>query len=195
MRKLTYYVATTLDGFIADPAGGYDFFPLEGDHAHYQVQEFPETIPTPARGSLGIEGPPKHFDAVVMGRRTWEPARDAGWTSGYRHLQQYVFTTTMTQAPDETVTLVATDPLEYVRDLKQQDGLGIWLCGGGSLAGALLPAIDELVLKVHPIVAGDGIPLFRHGFEPHRFDRLETRTFDSGVTVCRFAAGVPFWRS
>lgn len=89
---------------------------------------------------------------------------------------------------------MATDPLEYVRDLKRQEGLGIWLCGGGSLAGALLPEIDELVLKVNPIVVGDGIPLFRRGFEPHRFTRLETKTFDSGVTVCRFASGVPFGR-
>ncbi|NGP05560.1 dihydrofolate reductase [Rhodococcus sp. 14C212] len=195
MRKLTYYVATTLDGFIADPAGGFDFFPVEGDHMGYLLQEFPETFPVHARGSLGIEGPPKHFDAVVMGRQTWEPARDAGLTSAYPHLRQYVFTTTMTQAPDETVTLVATDPLEYVRGLKHEEGRGIWLCGGGSLAGALLPEIDELVLKVNPIVAGDGIPLFRRGFGPRRFTRLETKTFDSGVTVCRFAAGVSVGRS
>ena len=145
MRTLTYYVATTLDGFIADPSGGFDFFPVPDELVSVLVEEFPETIPTQARAHLGIDPPNKNFDAVVMGRRTWEPSLDDGVTSSYQHLKQYVFSTTMSEAPDDTVTLVDSDPLAYVRELKQQDGGGIWLCGGGSLAGALLPEIDELV--------------------------------------------------
>lgn len=187
MRTLTYYVATTLDGFIGDPAGGFDFFPLTEELTAVLVEEYPETVPTHLRALLGIDAPNKNFDAVVMGRRTWEPSLDAGVTSAYRHLKQYVFSTTMTEAPDETVTLVDSDPLEYVRGLKQQDGKGIWLCGGGSLAAALLPEIDELVLKINPIVIGDGIPLFRREFEPHHFDLVESRAI-GGVTVNRLTA-------
>jgi dihydrofolate reductase len=188
MRALTYYVATTLDGFIADPAGGFDFFPLGGEGMEALIDEYPETIPTHFRAQLGIETPNKNFDAVVMGRRTWEPSLDAGVTSSYQHLKQYVFSKTLKHAPDDTVTVVETDPLEYVRDLKRQDGMGIWLCGGGSLAGTLLPEIDELVLKINPIVVGNGIPLFRSGFEPRYFTRVESRPFDSGVTLLRLTA-------
>jgi len=187
LRTLTYYVATTLDGFIADPSGGFDFFPVPDELVSVLVEEFPETIPTQARAHLGIDPPNKNFDAVVMGRRTWEPSLDDGVTSSYQHLKQYVFSTTMSEAPDDTVTLVDSDPLAYVRELKQQDGGGIWLCGGGSLAGALLPEIDELVLKVSPIVAGNGIPLFRADFAPHHFDPVESRSV-AGVTITRLAA-------
>ncbi|TCN52767.1 dihydrofolate reductase [Rhodococcus sp. SMB37] len=188
MRTLTYYVATTLDGFIADPSGGFEFFPVEGDHMYHLMEEYPETLPVHVRDQLAVTSPGKHFDAVVMGRRTWEPSLSVGLTSAYPHLQQYVFSKTLTQAPDDTVTLVATDPLEYVRDLKKQDGRGIWLCGGATLAGELLPEIDELVLKVNPIIAGNGIPLFRTGFEPHYFELSESRVFDSGVVINHLSA-------
>lgn len=184
MRTLTYYVAVTMDGFIAGPNGEYDFFPIPDELTAALVQEYPETVPTHVRDHLGIDSPNKKFDSVVMGRRTWEPSLDAGVTSAYKHLDQYVFSTTMTEAPDDTVTLVDSDPLAYVRDLKKQDGAGIWLCGGGSLAGTLLPEIDELVLKISPVVIGDGIPLFRSGFDPIRFDLTESRVF-GGVTVNR----------
>ncbi len=187
MRKLTYYVATTLDGFIADPSGGFGFFPVPDELVSVLVEEFPETIPTQARAHLGIDPPNKNFDAVVMGRKTWEPSLVDGVTSSYQHLKQYLFSTTVSEAPDETVTLVDSDPLAYVRDLKEQDGGGIWLCGGGSLAGALLPEIDELVLKVNPIVVGSGIPLFRADFAPHLFDQVESRAI-AGVTINRLTA-------
>lgn len=186
MRTLTYYVATTLDGFIADPSGGTEFFPTEGDHMFHRIEEYPETLPVHVRDQLEVTAPGKHFDAVVMGRRTWEPSLSVGLTSAYPHLQQYVFSKTLQQAPDDTVTVVATDPLEYVRDLKKQDGRGIWLCGGGTLAGELLSEIDELAVEVTPIITGNGIPLFRTGFEPQFFELAESRVFDSGVVFNRF---------
>jgi dihydrofolate reductase len=46
-----------------------------------------------------------------------------------------------------------------VRELKRRPGQDLWRCGGAQLAGALLPEIDELVLKVNPLLAGDGIRL------------------------------------
>lgn len=56
--------------------------------------------------------------------------------------------------------LVATDPVATVRALKQEPGKDIWLLGGGELAGALYPEIDQLLLKVGPLTLGTGIPLF-----------------------------------
>jgi dihydrofolate reductase len=163
MRKLIYYVACTVDRFIARPDGSFDCFPAEGEHIAGLIESFPETVPGHLRGALGVRAANRHFDAVLMGRRTYEVGLAAGVTSPYPHLEQYLFSRTMTEAPDPGVELVPGDAVARVRRLKGQEGKGIWLCGGGDLAAALFPEIDELILKVNPLVLGAGIPLFAGG--------------------------------
>ncbi len=98
MADLTYYIAVTLDGFIADPNGGFGVFPGEGDHFAALAGSFPETFPGHYRERLGIaDEPNRRFDTVVMGRRTDEPALAAGLTSPYPHLDQYVVSRTLTR--------------------------------------------------------------------------------------------------
>lgn len=81
------------------------------------------------------------------------------------------------------VTFTA-DALETVRELKQEQGKDIYLCGGGDLAGVLLPEIDRLILKRNPLVLGDGIRLFGHtAATTVNFDLERCRSFDSGVIV------------
>ncbi|MEU5721514.1 dihydrofolate reductase family protein [Micromonospora sp. NPDC047738] len=191
MRKLVYYVASTLDGFIAAPDGSFDFFPLmpEPDLLAHLAAEWPQTFPTFAHAQLGIESPPTgRFDALVMGRGTYDPGLKMGVTSPYAHLKQYVFSRSLPPSDDPQVEIVAGDPVTFVRELKRQPGRDIWLCGGGHLAGQLLGEVDELVVKLNPIVAGSGIPLADRGFEPHRFTLVEARPFDSGVVILRYAA-------
>ncbi|GGL98100.1 dihydrofolate reductase family protein [Micromonospora yangpuensis] len=186
MRKLVYYVASTLDGFIAAPDGSYDFFPLEPDVTAHLGAAYPQTIPTFAHPQFGIEQPTGRFDAVVMGRATYDPALTAGITSPYAHLRQYVVSRSLPPSTDPAVEIVAGDPVAFVRDLKGRAGGDIWLCGGGDLAGQLLPEIDELIVKLHPIVAGSGVPLVRRDFDPHRFTLAETTPFDSGLIILRY---------
>ncbi|MEV7684758.1 dihydrofolate reductase family protein [Streptomyces bungoensis] len=186
MRKLTYYVAATLDGYIAAPDGGYDFFPFEGEVREAILAEYPETMPAHVRGPFGLtDTPNRHFDTVVMGRGTYEPALRAGITSPYSHLEQYVVSRTLT-AGDPDVRIVADDPVALVRGLKERDGLGVWLAGGGKLAAALRDEIDELVIKHNPVVIGAGIPLFDGPFAPTGFLPTARRAFDSGVTVVTY---------
>jgi hypothetical protein len=75
--KLVYFIASTIDRFIADPSGadpsGPDGFFVTGqDYIDHLVQEYPETIPGPFHQALGIQPGNRHFDAVVMGRNTYE---------------------------------------------------------------------------------------------------------------------------
>jgi dihydrofolate reductase len=182
VRELVYYVAVSIDGFIADPEGGFGAFLVEGDHSSVLLEEYADALPAHVATALGIEPPRTRFDTVVMGWNTLIPALEAGIASPYPHLRQVVASRRSRQV-DPAITLT-DDPLSAVRDLKQEEGLDIWLCGGGELAGALLPEIDRLVLKRNPFVFGSGIPLFGHArFEARAFVRTSTRSFDSGVTV------------
>lgn len=182
MRKLVYYVAVSIDGYIADPRGGFDEFLIHGDHAPVLFDEYADALPEHAHRALGIEAPRTRFDTVIMGWNTLTPALDAGIVSPYPHLRQFVASRHPREV-DPAVTLTA-DPLVAVQELKASDGLDIWLCGGGALAGSLLPEIDRLVLKRNPLVFGSGIPLFGNAsYAPHAFVPTRSRSFDSGVVI------------
>ncbi|MEU4693629.1 dihydrofolate reductase family protein [Actinoplanes sp. NPDC023714] len=187
MRKLVYFVAGTIDGFIAAPDGSWEWMGVTEDVVRFMVESYPETVPTHARGPLGVpDAPNPRFDTVVMGRRTYDPALAEGITSPYSHLRQIVFSHTLKESKD--VEIVADDPQDFVAKLKQEPGRDIWLAGGGEFAGQLLPLVDELVVKLNPIVAGDGIPLVRAGFDPHRFTLLDAKPLPSGVVVLHYSA-------
>ncbi|MFJ3788099.1 dihydrofolate reductase family protein [Kitasatospora sp. NPDC090091] len=190
MRKLSYFIGSTIDGFIATPDGGFEFFfpYVTGEYASYLTAEYPDTVFSPARVAAGIDDAPnKHYDTVLMGRNTYEPGLAVGATSPYAHLRQIVFSNSLAESPDPAVEVTTEDPLSVVRRLKQADGLDIWLCGGASLAGQLLPEIDELIVKLYPIVAGSGIPLFSADFEARNFELVESRTFDQGSVLLTYA--------
>ncbi|TDD88188.1 dihydrofolate reductase family protein [Actinomadura rubrisoli] len=182
MRKLVYYVAVSIDGYIAGPGGEMDFYPLADDMAAWINERYPETLPTHVRLHAGLEDAPnKRFDTLVMGHGTYRPALDIGVTSPYAHLRQYVASTTLAGIADPAVELVR-DPLDTVRSLKAEDGgMDIWLCGGGKLAAALLPEIDELIVKTYPVVAGAGIPAFSGAFRPTLFTPAHRETFSNGA--------------
>jgi dihydrofolate reductase len=187
MRKLVYFVASTIDGFIAAPDGSWDFFTIQDDVTAFLNARYPETMPTHVRALLGTDAEPnREFDTVVMGRNTYEPALREGITSPYAHLRQIVFSRTLGESADPAVEIVAEDPLAFVGKLKQEPGKDIWLAGGGDFAGQLLPAVDELVIKLNPVVVGAGIPLAATGFDPHRFTLIDATPLASGVVVLRY---------
>jgi dihydrofolate reductase len=110
-----------------------------------------------------------------MGRGTYEVGLPFEIVSPYQHLKQYVFSTTLEGPPSSEVELVSEYTVARVRELKAGDGMDIWLCGGGVLAGALYGEIDALILKRHPILIGTGLPLVVGDFAPRVFD-LTTNT-------------------
>ncbi|MFI7583531.1 dihydrofolate reductase family protein [Kocuria sp. M1N1S27] len=188
MRRLTYVIGLTIDGRIAGPDDETDFFPLSEAYGAWLQEEFPETLPTHLRTRLGIDdAPPRHFDTVVMGRRTYEPALAIGMASPYAHLRQYVVSTTQPELTPE-VTIVRSDPVGLVRALKTEDSpFDVCLAGGATLAGAVLPEIDRVVVKLYPVVAGAGRPAVDSGaFSPTRFDLTDVATVDGGHVVVTY---------
>ncbi|WP_063042875.1 dihydrofolate reductase family protein [Nocardia pseudovaccinii] len=190
MRKLTYYVASTIDGFIATEEGSVDFFPVGGDHGPAITAQYPETLPTKVREALGIDKRNRYFDTVLMGRKTHDFGVRTGTSSPYSHLRQFVVSTTLPESPDPSVELISADPLATVRELKRDNGLGIWLCGGGELAQELLPEIDQIFLKLYPVVLGRGRSLFGSGArlpEAARFRVITSRVFEDGVAFVKYS--------
>lgn len=190
MRPLVYYVASTIDGFIAGPGGQFDFFSADGDHMAAIGEEYPESIPAHFRATLGIDPPNRTIDTVLEGRGSFQVGLDEGVANAYPHLRHVVFSRTLRESPDPGVELCATDPVARVRELKREDGERIWLCGGGEIAGVLRDEIDELAIKIYPVAAGSGRPLFGSaGFAPHHLRVTSSRTFDDGVVFVRYERG------
>lgn len=161
MRELVYYVAVSLDGYIAGPDGQFDAFSTESDLLATIIQEYPDTIPTHLASQLGIESTGRRFGAAVMGANTHAVGLP-DVISPYQHLEQVVFTH-RALAPGKNLRATDADPVGVVREMKQRresDGGGadIWLCGGGNLASQLREEIDRLILKRQPVVFGNGIP-------------------------------------
>ncbi|MCX4697979.1 dihydrofolate reductase family protein [Streptomyces sp. NBC_01373] len=187
MRKLTYFIACSIDGFIGDPGGDattmYRF--VDEEFFEFLGTEYPETIATPGRRSIGIDDRPNQkFDTIIQGRASYDIALKEGITSPYAHLREYVASRTLEESPDPNVEIIADDLVGKVRALKAEDGeFGIYLCGGSVLAGELLDEIDELVIKTYPIVLGTGMPMFGSGFAVTDFELDSVRTFKNGALV------------
>lgn len=194
MRDLTYYIAVTADGFIAGPDGQFDAFLYEGDHMDALGARFSDAFPTHYAAAVGLTQDCATFDTVLMGWNTYAVGLPS-LTSPYAHLRQIVFTHRDAD-PADGIEFTDRDPVEVVRELKAQDGSGIWLCGGADLAAALVDEIDRLVLKLHPVLFGDGIPLFGRGgtfdhsrYAPAAFTRTAATAFASGVTLLEYRRG------
>ena len=139
-------------------------------------------------------------DALLTGRRTFEDLRsywphredDTTGTSEYLdNVAKYVVSATLT-APDwENTTILAGDLVEEVRALKGQDGKDIVLTGSITLGHTLIERrlVDEVRLFTYPVVQGRGRRLFPEGFAVDRLRLLDSRSFQSGITLARYAIG------
>ncbi len=188
MRRLIYYVAATLDGFIAHEDGSLDGFPWDDAYGNDLLASFPETFPVHLRGETGTRVGNKWFDAVLMGRKTYAVGLQQGVTSPYPTLDQYVFSRTLKESPDAQVHLVAQDAPSVVAALKRESGKAIWLCGGANLATTLLGEglVDGLILKLNPVLFGSGIPLFGRRIEPAPLELTASKIYRSGHAVLHY---------
>ena len=158
MRKVTLGLANSLDNYIARKDGGSDWLHWSKEVAEISAKYL------------------KTIDAILIGRKTYEVMLAFGQTS-YPGAKNYVFsrnrkkTTALrkrlgkslaTKKADKGVEIVHEDAAKFVRRMKRRKGKGICLFGGGELAKSLLEAglIDEIVLNIHPVLLGSGIPLF-----------------------------------
>jgi len=185
MRELTYYVACSVDGFIAHTDGSHDGFSQDSEYLTDIFTSFPETVPSHLRDVMGIHTENKWFDVVLMGRKTYEIGFNEGVTNPYPQLKQYLFSRSMKESPDKNVELVSENAIELVTSLKSEAGKGIWLCGGANLATTLFTnhLIERLILKVNPFLMGSGIPLFSRVISQTALELTNRKVYENGVLL------------
>jgi dihydrofolate reductase len=172
MRKLIYHVASTLDGFIAHENHTVDGFLNEGLHA----DEYLASLHT-------------DYDAVIMGRKTYEFGLQFGVTHPYPWLEEkYIVSSAMKEKPDEQVEVISENIAERVQKLKAKEGKSIYLCGGEKLATLLFSEklVDELLVKLNPVLFGSGIPLVSTLPQWLRLELKSSKTYFNGVFLLHY---------
>ncbi len=149
MRKLRYSVAASLDGFIAGPSGEYDWI-----------------TPDPSFDFVAMF---REFDAMLVGRRTFEVMQSRGQSAKSMGLKAYVVSTTLDPGLNPGATVIRDSVAEAVASLKAAAGKDIWLCGGAVLFRTLLDAglVDTVELAVIPIMLGSGVSVLPAGRRCH----------------------------
>lgn len=175
MPRVILYIATSLDGYIADHDGGVGWLsevaPFEEDE-DYGYAEFYATI-----------------GSVVMGRKTYEQVLGFGaWP--YAGKSTYVFSTNPPSGDHPHVEFVTERPESYVSRFGNESEEDIWLVGGAGLVASFRTAglIDEYIISVMPVLLGKGLPLFEKAQPRASLQLLDARTYDSGVVQLHYAA-------
>jgi dihydrofolate reductase len=172
-RKIILDLAVTLDGFIEGKNGEVDWCIMDPD--------------------MGFNDFLHQIDTILYGRKSYElwgqyiPETEVTETDKelwdlVHSKQKYVFSRTQKQT-DVKAIFINDQVLEEVNTLKNKPGKDIWLYGGASLITTFikLGLVDEFRLSVHPVVLGEGKPLFIDLQKRVNLKLVNTRSFSSGV--------------
>ena len=185
MRKLIFFMHTSLDGFVARPNGEMDW--IKVDDALF---DFVGTMTDQA-------------DAALYGRVTYQMMESYWPTAGeepdaskhdiehsrwYKNVSKIVLSRTIKEIGQSNTTVISENISENINKIKQRDGKNILIFGSPSASNSILNKglVDEFWIFVNPILLGKGIPLFKDISEIVKLSLMETKTFDSGVIALHY---------
>lgn len=169
MRRIHYSVAASLDGYIAGPNGEFDWIMMDRE--------------------VDFEAIYAQFDAVLMGRRTYEAAlaqsRGGAVMPG---MQTFVFSRTLRGQDHPGVTLVSEDARETIAALKAAPGKDVWLFGGAMLFRSLLELglVDRVEVAVMPVLLGGGLPLLSVPSRRASLELAEHKVYPTGIVGLKY---------
>jgi dihydrofolate reductase len=169
--KISVYIATSLDGFIARTNGDIDWLPGGEDAEDYGYADFMSAM-----------------DHVVMGRNTFEKVLSLG---GWHYEKKVIVLTsrTLTLAPELTDKAEALHlpPRELVRVLEQRGSRHIYLDGGVTIQRFLREGlVDEMTITTIPILIGEGLPLFGALEKDVKLELLKSQSFKNGFVQNKY---------
>lgn len=166
MRKILLNLAVSLDGFVEDANGAFDWCFTDQD---YGMTAF----------LAGV-------DAILFGRKSYEVMLKLD-PNGFSDKARYVFSNSLEAAADG-YELVRGDLAEAVQKIRSQAGKDIWLFGGSLLVQSMMRAklVDEMLISVHPILLGAGKPLFLETNERVPLKFVEAIPYSSGLVQLRY---------
>lgn len=168
------FIATSLDGYIADSKGGIDFL---------------DTFPEINQIDSGYEKFMAGIDALVMGRTTFETV--CGFDIDWPYQKPvFVLSTTLTEIPEKAkgkAEVVKGDLSEVLNQIHQKGYTRLYIDGGKTIQRFLqADLIDELIVTVIPVLLGSGIPLFGPVQNSLIFECRETTLFLNKIVQNRF---------
>jgi dihydrofolate reductase len=170
VKKITYYVASSLDGFISGENEDISGFIADGNGVEQYMNDL------------------KEFETVIMGRKTYEFGYKFGLKPGapaYPHMNHYIFSNNLYfNDPSVQVQIKKLD-IEEINKIKASSTTDIYLCGGGQFAAWLIEyeAIDFLKLKVNPFILGKGIKLFGTSEKTFQLELIESKSYEKGLLI------------
>jgi dihydrofolate reductase len=168
MRKLSLFIATSLDGYIAKPNDDLSFLKLvEKEGEDYGYTEFTNTI-----------------DTLIIGRKTYDYVLKEIGASHYDNGQRDVYVITRNERPQVGRTTFYTGNLaKLVKRLKSEKGKNIYCDGGAEVINELLKhdLVDEFIISIIPVLLGDGVRLFKDGRPEQTLEFITVKTFETGL--------------
>lgn len=172
--KVSVYVATSLDGFIARKNGDLDWLNRGDDQGDedYGYLRFMDSV-----------------DVLVMGRATFEKVLTFGeWP--YRDKRVIVLGANDFKIPDplpDNVSAISENPTKIVEWLSAEGATHLYIDGGNTIQRFLAAGlVDEMTITRIPVLISDGIPLFGRLDNDMRFKHIETRHFENGLLQSKY---------
>ncbi|WP_312900502.1 dihydrofolate reductase family protein [Chryseobacterium taichungense] len=169
MRKVSLFIAMSLDGYIAKQNDDLNFLKLvEKEGEDYGYAQFTSNI-----------------DTIIIGRKTYDYVVKEIGAAHYDNGQRDVYVITRTERPQIGRTTFYTGSLPALIDkLRSQNGKNIYCDGGAEVINKLLKhdLIDEFIISVIPVLLGNGIRLFKEGRPEKILELITAETFDTGLT-------------
>lgn len=169
------FIATSLDGYIADKNDGVAWL---------------DAIPNPDNSDMGYNQHISRIDALVMGRNTFDLVLSFGVEWPYDK-PVFVLSHTMTCVPEgyqDKVFLVKGDVKAVVEELNRKGFEHLYIDGGVTIQGFLKEdLIDEMIITTIPILLGGGIPLFGELDKPLNFKHVKSERFVDAIVQNYFA--------
>ncbi|HLG02301.1 MAG TPA: dihydrofolate reductase family protein [Bacteroidia bacterium] len=173
MRKLSLFIAASLDGYIAKPNDDLSFLKIvEKEGEDYGYSEFTANI-----------------DTIILGRKTYDYVLKEIGSSHYDNGQRDVYVITRTERPGIGRTTFYTGKLtELVQRLKSKSGKNIYCDGGAEIINELLQhdLIDEFIISVIPVLVGNGTRLFKDHRPEQQLEFVSAKSFETGLTQLHY---------